>query len=453
MKPRILFSNLPWWTYGEQGELRQGVRAGSRWPFTRPASHLPDQFQFGGYLPFPFFLSSAAAYAKQELPGYDVEMRDSISRGESYRTFLTDLRDNPPHWLVVESATPCWDHDNSMMAQIKSALPETKIIVTGTIVSGSRFSLPEHCFAGVRGEYEKSVVRVILENAPGISGPDMLTVDQLNKLPHPLQDEIAYQHHWDACPDGQLAPHLQLFTSRGCPFRCCFCAWPATMTGNDPDGTGKRSVRSYSPEWVSNYIQAEIARAKAKGTPFQSIYIDDDTFNLTDKHAVAISAVLAEIGLPWSAMCRADTIRPETWKIMRESGCFGVKVGMESGSQHVIDRIINKRLNLKEVEEKWLPLLKELGFRVHTTWTVGLPGETPQEQKETLDMIARLYTKGLHHTHQLSGTAVIEGTPLSQITIEQKTLEKYPDAHMDKSFIFTGDGQAKIEAMSRRTLT
>lgn len=449
---KILFSNPPWWVATEDG-LRQGIRAGSRWPFTRPAFHAPDDFKFGGYLPFPFFLASAAAYCARAFPDAHVELRDSIARGESYRTFLSALRDDPPDWLIAESATPSWDHDSSILAQIKAALPQTKIIVTGTITSGHNFTLPESFQAGVRGEYEKSVVAVIRDGLSGVIAPDMLTVAEMNDLPFPMQDEAAYQHHWDACPTGQLSPHLQLWTSRGCGFRCCFCSWPATMTGNDPDGTGKRSVRGHSPEWVSAYLQHEIQAAKSNGTPFASIYVDDDTFNLTDKHVLSIAPALAATGLPWSAMCRADTLAPDTWRVMRAAGCFGVKIGVESGSQRVIDRIINKRLDLTAVETKWLPLLKELGFAVHTTWTVGLPGETPAEQAETVAMIRRLYAAGLTLTHQLSGTAVIEGTPLAAITTQAAHLDKYPDARTDSTFVFSTDGQAKIEALAKRTLT
>src|SRR6185369_14245538 len=61
----ILFSNPPMWQIeraGEQQFLRGGIRAGSRWPFTRRSPYKPDEFRFGSYMPYPFFLGSAAAY-------------------------------------------------------------------------------------------------------------------------------------------------------------------------------------------------------------------------------------------------------------------------------------------------------------------------------------------------------------------------------------------------------
>jgi hypothetical protein len=63
-------------------------------------------------------------------------------------------------------------------------------------------------------------------------------------------------------------------------------------------------------------------------------------------------------------------------------------------------------------------------------------------------MIERLYEKGLHQTHQLSGTATIEGTPLQAIS-EGATLKAYPGA-TTQNFTVSGDGQAKIEDMRRQ---
>lgn len=68
---KILFSNPPWWSQ-DGGVLRMGIRAGSRWPFTRHATHTPDGFKFGGYLTAPFFLQYAASYTQAALPHHVV---------------------------------------------------------------------------------------------------------------------------------------------------------------------------------------------------------------------------------------------------------------------------------------------------------------------------------------------------------------------------------------------
>ncbi len=219
---------------------------------------------------------------------------------------------------------------------------------------------------------------------------------------------------------------------------CSHCEWPASMTGNDPDGTGRRFVRYYSADYMEKFLREIIEKYR-----FQSIYFDDDTFNLNNKHTLRMCEVMKRIGIPWSAMCRADTIPLETWKVMRDSGCFGFKIGMESGSQRIVTRVINKQLDIADVENRILPYIKELGgMSVHTTWMLGHPGETPEEAEMTKAMIARFYEKGLHHTHQLSGCAELEGTPVH--TVRDGPLAKYPDMKMDANYRHGTDGNAKI---------
>ena len=49
---------------------------------------------------------------------------------------------------------------------------------------------------------------------------------------------------------------------------------------------------------------------------FKTIYFDDDTFNIGNRHTTDMCEIMSEFKIPWFAMCRADTIRKETWKIM-----------------------------------------------------------------------------------------------------------------------------------------
>src|SRR5580658_607402 len=93
---KVLFSNPPWWD--ERIETsggaywRAGVRAGSRWPFTRPSRSYPDHFHWGEYLPYPFFMGYAATYL-QKMTQSTVHLRDSIALRESYESYLKAVAD------------------------------------------------------------------------------------------------------------------------------------------------------------------------------------------------------------------------------------------------------------------------------------------------------------------------------------------------------------------------
>lgn len=442
---RVLFSNPPWWHEVPDSVdgigrpcrmISSGVRAGSRWPHVVQAPRFPDHFTFGGYLPYPFFMGYAATYVAQKT-GAQVVFRDSVALSESYRSYFHFLDENKFDFIFIESASPSWDHDSRLIRQIHAHQPRAKIVVTGPITTNNRDiidTLP--VYACIRGEYEKGAVKVI-EGASGLLDFDLLTTEEMNQAPFPYYDDTYALRYWDDNPRGQTAPHAHVWSSRGCPFKCIFCVWPATMTGNDPDGTGKRVVRYYSADYMEGFLRELVGRYK-----YRTIYFDDDTFNLGDAHVERMCAVMQKIGLPWSAMCRADTIKDDTWRLMRNSGCFGVKLGFESGNQYVVDKIVNKRLDLQRGRDV-VRLLKSMDMAVHGTFTIGLPGETEEQMNDTRRFIVSLP----FDSYQLSGCAEIEGTPLASLS-ERGSLERYEGAKIDTSYMRHSDGSRKIEKMS-----
>jgi radical SAM superfamily enzyme YgiQ (UPF0313 family) len=439
---RVLFSNPPWWVENEQRTLNDGrivwkggVRAGSRWPFTFHQRSAPDAFSFGDYLPYPFFMGYAATYLAAQT-GAQTVMRDSIALKESYQSYFAYLDENRFDYIFIESATPSWEHDGALIRRLRARYPETRIVVTGPIAGNAQRILqdfPVH--ACIRGEYEKGAVKVI-EGAEGVVDFDFLTLQEMNAAPFPYFDETIAHRYFDGNPIGQIYPHAHVWSSRGCPFKCIFCVWPATMTGNDPEGENKRTVRHYS----ADYMEAFLTELTAKYN-FRSIYFDDDTFNLGNAHVVRMCEVMRRINLPWSAMCRADTIRMETWELMKDSGCFGVKLGFESGNQHVVDKIVNKHLDLEEARAV-VHEVKRVGMSVHGTFTFGLPGETPEQMADTRRYIASLP----FDSTQESGCAEIEGTPLAALSAAG-TLKAYEGARIDSHYRRETDGNTKIRSL------
>jgi radical SAM superfamily enzyme YgiQ (UPF0313 family) len=443
---KVLFSNPPWWegrqtVTGADGRpvdaYVAGVRAGSRWPFTTLRAAPPDVPSFGDYLPYPFFLGYAATYAARHADA-QVVFRDSIALRESYDSFMAFLLRGGFDHIVIESASPSWDHDRTLIAALHRCLPRLRIIVTGPIAAKGEALLREHpIHACVRGEYEKGVVRV-LAGESGLIDHDLLTLEEMNAAPFPYYDAEIAHRYVDSNPRGMIFPQAQVWSSRGCPYKCIFCVWPATMTGNDPDGTSKRSVRHYTAEYMEAFLSELIGRYGHR-----SVYFDDDTFNLGDRHVERMCAVMRKLGVPWAAMCRADSSRLDLWREMKESGCYGVKIGFESGSQVVIDTIVNKRLDLEEARAA-VAEIKRVGLTVHGTFTYGLPGETQEQMRET-----RRYADSLGlDTRQESGCAEIEGTPLHTLA-GAGSLEKFPGARLDgEAYVRELDGRVKMEKLA-----
>jgi radical SAM superfamily enzyme YgiQ (UPF0313 family) len=407
---KVLFSNPPWWTgnqfkYGFIPMRLAGVRAGSRWPFTYPTFSFPGWRMPFEYLPLPLFMGYAASFLQRET-GAEVVLRDSIARRESCRRYFDFIDQQRFDYIFIETATPSWEHDRKLITELHRRQPRLKIVICGPIAAEKAEEIIAACpvTACIRGEYDKNSVKAA-RGQTGVIDYDFLTDEEMNAAPAPMCDENVIRSYYDRNPRGIKLPNLQVWASRGCPFKCIFCVWPATMTGCDPDGKGKRLVRYYTPAHLEPYIRARTARFG-----FRSIYFDDDTFNLGARHTLEICAMMKRIGLPWSAMCRTDTIEMGVWEEMKKAGCYGVKLGFESGNQEVVDKIVNKHLDLKKAREVVLHL-KKLGLTVHGTFTIGLPGETGEQMKETVFFAESLPLD----SKQISGAAEIEGTPLHHL--------------------------------------
>jgi radical SAM superfamily enzyme YgiQ (UPF0313 family) len=443
---KVLFSNPPWWEGCKQYSLpggvikklwTRGIRAGSRWPHTMVVKSSPDDYVFGDNIPYPFFLGYAASYCKKNTSS-EIYFRDSIGLSESYKKYFDYLRENKFQAIIIETATPAWEHDSKLINEILKILPKVKIVLAGPIFTKGISLIEEgKIFAIMKGEYEKNLADFLNNPKSKIYDFNFLTIDEMNSSPIPYYDDLHSKIYWDSNPHGQIPPQAHVLSSRGCPYKCIFCVWPAAMTSNDPDGTKKRTVRQYSHDYMENFLTEIIGKYK-----FNSIFFDDDTFNLGDKHVQNISNIMKKLKTDWTAMCRSDGNSLESWKLMKDSGCVGVKIGYESGSQRVIDKIINKKLDL-EGAKKTTQYLLNIGLKVHGTFTYGLPGETKEDMLTT-----RRYLESLNLTsYQESGTAEIEGTPLANLT--EDGLAKYPDSIKDKNYQSFQDGQVKISEIKK----
>ena len=375
---KVLLSNPPW--FPDEGK-RWGIRAGSRWPFTAPPGF--------DYYPYPFLLG----YATTTLHCHGIEawMVDSILSRESVGSYFERLHYAKFDYVVIETSTPSIDWDLKLAEQIHE-LGLSKVILAGphaTVFSDELVKLP-HIHAVLKGAYEYNLLEAVKTGEGRIY--DYRLADEIDELPFPYRDTTCYRYQ-DRFPVTPPGPILQLWGSRGCPYRCVFCLWPPVMYQN-----------SYSPR-SPGAILSEIEEVIERLPRFASLYFDDDTFNVGNGRMLELCDGLNRIGLPWAAMCRADTTSIEVFEQMRASGCYAVKLGVESGCQELVDRC-NKKLNLKTVE-KVVSELKRMGIFVHLTFTFGLPGETRETIRRTRAFFRRLRPD----TAQESYCTPFPGTP------------------------------------------
>ena len=450
---KILFSNIPWFD-GKDNFFgfpvkRGGVRSGSRWPLTykilNPLPFIKKPIYFKdyripyAYYPAPFFLMSCASYIEKNFKNSEVKLRDSIVRRETLDQFLSYLKREDFDLIFIESSSNSWKNDEYIIRKISENFKKLRIAVCGTLSDNEVEDSMKlnNVVASIKGEFEKNALKVV-NGATGIIDYDFMTKEEMNNAPVPKWDEEVANWYYDMNPRGGDHPRMHVLASRGCPYKCIFCVWPSVLTGNDPYGDKPRKVRYYTPEFLEPYITESI-----KKHGFKSVYFDDDTFNLGSAQTLRLCKMMKKINIPWYAMCRADTISLDIWKVMKDSGCKGVKIGVESGDQYVVDKIINKHLDLEQTK-KMVKHCVSLGMTVHGTFTIGHPGETEAQMLKTLE-----YIKSTPFTStQISGTSAVSNTPIKNL--EKKLLKNYSGAKIDDNYIHHNDGNKKWRELSKK---
>jgi len=378
---KVFLGNSPW-----KKEGFYGVRAGSRWPHFEKLD--------AGYMPFPFFLAYASSLLKKN--GVEVLIVDGIAEDISGEEFLKRINEFKPHLAVFEVST------NSMAIDLRFARETREILKNNGAIAfcGPDMNMyndkflkenPDIDFV-LKGEYEFTLLemtkvfergnRTRLDQVKGIffrdeKGEIHFTgerelISNLDLFPWPDRDSLPMERYNDI-PGGIPRPSVQMWASRGCPYQCIFCSWPQIMYGSHAYRTRNPTDVVDEMEWL----------VRNKG--FKSVYFDDDTFNIGKPRILAICNEIKKRNLkvPWAVMARADTADREMLEAMKDAGLYALKYGVESGVQEIIDNC-GKKLDLKKVRET-IKITKELGIKFHLTFAFGLPGETMETIKRTID--------------------------------------------------------------------
>ena len=170
-------------------------------------------------------------------------------------------------------------------------------------------------------------------------------------------------------------PYLSHYTGRGCPAQCTFCLWPQTVGGHQ--------YRVKSPEAV----EREMVHARTLFPQVKEFFFDDDTFTAAAPRAREIARRLGKLGLTWSCNARAN-VSYETLKALRDNGLRLLLVGYESGNAQILKNI-KKGVTMEEARE-FTRHCKELGIIIHGTFILGLPGETPETIRQTIEFAKQM---------------------------------------------------------------
>ena len=321
-----------------------------------------------------------------EQAGLEAYVRDYSLGGD----FDQDLNDIQPDYLLANIATPTLENDINCFKIAKKILPKVINIAKGAVflTYNSEIMLKNKEINYIISGEAEETLKELLE---GEKKPkDILGlwykegfvakfsgvrpfIENLDTLPFParhLIDNSVYRR-----PDNNKVQAV-IKVSRGCPHHCFFCL--ATPTSG-------RKVRMRSPENIIAEIRECINKYNIRNFIFWS-----DIFNQDREWTVNLCEKIIKSGLKftWSANTRADTADLKMAKLMHKAGCRLVSLGVESGSQFILDKI-GKNITLDEIRDT-VDAFKKAKIKIYNYFVLGLPWDDEDTMSETIDFAIEL---------------------------------------------------------------
>jgi radical SAM superfamily enzyme YgiQ (UPF0313 family) len=350
---------------------------------------------------------------------HEVKIIDSSILNYTIGDVERELRSFNPDVVGITSVTPSIYEAYKVAETAKKVREDCTVILGGphaTFMPRQTMKECEYIDIIVRGEGEETTRELIenIEKGVPLNKVKGITFRKENGIidtePRPFIkniDDIPF-------PSRDLLPmHLYKFngvkyttmlTSRGCPFGCSFCSSSRLFGGY---------WRGRSPENVLEEIKTVYGEYGIRNIEFM-----DDTFTLDQKRAEKICDGIIEQGwdISWGASSRVDTLSKELAEKMKKAGCWIIFLGIESGSQKILDTI-GKRITLEQAK-KAVEILKDAGIQVLGSFIIGFIQDTKETIKETIK-----FAKSLNLDYaEFSILTPYPGTPIFDYAKKNNTL-------------------------------
>lgn len=345
---------------------------------------------------YPIFLGYAAGWLEKH--GHQTKLVDAPVAGLSVQDVLNLAQNFRPDLLVLYISQQSLKNDLTVGRKIKK-LTSCQLVLVGPWCASNperilRMNSAVDCVARrefddvvldiANGKNKKQIEGLVFRDGEKIvSNPEreFLSSKQLDRFPYVAE---VYKKHLPINKYYQaslLHPFVDLFTARGCVWnKCTFCLWPNTI----------HKGAAYRARSLENVIE-ELKFIKKELPDIREVFIQDDMLPAGRAGELSELILKKNLKLNWSCYVKAD-VDYKTLALMKKAGCRYLHVGYETQDETII-RNIQKGINAKIMKE-FTENTKKAGLRVHGDFILGLPGETQDSIKRTIQWAKDLGIEG-----------------------------------------------------------
>lgn len=357
-----------------------------------------------------------------ENKGVEVSLLDMSLYTNPEKQLISVLQKYTFDFIGITSLTNTINTANDMAGLIKK-FSKAKIIIGGIHAS----ALPEETldiFKNfdylVYGEGEETLAEIAFndvisdiqglvwrENNRIIKNPARNPIQDLNKLPFPARHSLDFKKYIPGLSNYRSLPTTGILSSRGCPFQCTFCS-----------RAGTRFSKQVIYRSIDNIID-EIIHCIEKYNIYDFRFYDD-IFVIPKNRLIQFcnELIRKKMKISWNCYSRVDTIDKEMLQIMKKTGCYHIKYGVDFGTEKWLEKT-KKGTTLEQAKET-VNITKKAGILAKVDLIIGMPEETIEEIKEAIN-----FAKDLNATYTTFN--IFTPLPGSEIFNELKINKKlYP---------------------------
>jgi anaerobic magnesium-protoporphyrin IX monomethyl ester cyclase len=315
---------------------------------------------------------------------------------------------NPKHRVILGGPGP-----SGAAREIVTAFPWIDAVCTGE----GEITIVEALAAYKNAGDLASVPGLAFRDKSGIHhNKPRARIKEPDTIPPPAYDKV----------DHSAYTSVSIITGRGCPYRCMFCD-VGPLWGN------RTTYRS-----IENVIE-ELSLLKDR-YGHGMVNLADDTFDLRKDRAEALCGEISKLHMTWTCLARIDLLDERLIETMAHSGCKSIFLGIESGSDSVLQKI-GKKFTIKEATIK-TELCTRYMDKVVTSYIWGFPFETLDDFKQTILSVVSMWELGA-----MAGLKLLSPMPLSPLGIQYRDRLEFSD---DFCSVFASLGNVVPGEMSKR---